>query len=70
LQLYHILQRHLTSTGAALVAMQRGSEHAGESSLAALFERTQVAVLPAQPASGDQDEIAAAVWRVTRRAMM
>jgi hypothetical protein len=65
-QLYRILERHLISTGAALVAMQRGSEHAGESPLAAQFDRTEVAVL----APGDQDGITTAMWRVTRRAMM
>jgi hypothetical protein len=46
LQLYRILERHLTSTGVALVAMQRGSEHtAGErvSEKSVLFVHTVVA---------------------------
>jgi hypothetical protein len=77
LQLYRILERHLTSTGLALVAVQRGSERAGVSACdkAALFEHSH---LPCPPSQGEaQGEGAAAerggattVVRVAKRAIM
>jgi hypothetical protein len=71
-QLYRILERHLTSTGVALVAMQRGAEHAGVSGSdkAALFVHTVVAPAHVQPAEVHSLQNGTSVVRVAKRAIM
>ena len=66
-QLYCILERHLTSTGAALVAVQSGAERAGVSASdkAALFEHTAVELPQAQQASVDTTTVVRVAKRAT-----
>jgi hypothetical protein len=63
---------HLTSTGVALVAMQRGGEHVGVSGSdkAALFVHTVVAPTGAEPAEIHSLQNGTTVVSVAKRAIM
>jgi hypothetical protein len=70
------LERHLTSTGTALVAVQGGSERAFDAGAsadhkAALFEHTMVAnAPPPQAAATAPATTTTAIIRVTKRVSM